>query len=488
MAASCLPACDRLLDADVPGRSLCVALDFECLQPHPKAPGRLNLVGPSWSATPCKREFPGHRGLLHPCGGCALDYQTPGQVWRRLRAAHRWLLFVGDSDTRGLVLDLLQVLAAAADGGRGGAEAARAQPHLWLGGQPRAPLNLTGRCGRTGWACSNATKAQAAFDNHEDWSRRCLLDWAYDSTGRVVGSRSVHCTGTIAWHYSRSERTEYVHFGRDYNLTDPAPGAGSGAGGAVRVTYVGTGHEDQTDATLRALAAQMALLPAASRPTLLYVAIGSWYSERSPALARARVERLVGRAEQLAEVVRPVAHVFGTVLGQFNRNRSVGYALARALSARWRVLNRTTPLAATTTRNGGLGGLRAATGHAPHLVNLVDLQRLLGSGALEGRDATGAGTPSCVVPRTLRYSFECGGFFHLPLGIPRERFMEAFHHYCELEYDDHRAWARRGAESGKPASEAPAAAGATLPARLSLLVSEQDDEENEPFAANRIAD
>ena len=88
----CLPVCDRLLEADVPDRSLCVSLDWECC---------------THGCTKSCSSFLWHRGLLKPCGGCAIDYLSPEHARKRLLASHDWLLFVGDSDTRGLVLDLL---------------------------------------------------------------------------------------------------------------------------------------------------------------------------------------------------------------------------------------------------------------------------------------------------------------------------------------------------------------------------------------------
>ena len=247
-------------------------------------------------------------------------YLSPENARKRLLASHDWLLFVGDNDT-GLVLDLLQLLSPAA----GSAKGRRSAPHLWLGGEPRAPLNISERC--RGGSCSNATHQKVLYEMHEDWSRRCLLDWSYDTSGKVVGTRSVHCRESISWKYMSSERSEYVRFGRDYNLTDPATSSETGAGG-LRITYVGTGHEDQTDATLKALVKQFDS-DGVRKPTGLYVSIGSWYerAENSPP----HVTRLIGSVEALATTINPRTHVFATTLGQYNRNRSVGYGLAGAI-------------------------------------------------------------------------------------------------------------------------------------------------------------
>ena len=66
------------------------------------------------------------------CATCALPLvDHKAAVSRLLGSSNRrrpWLLFVGDSDTRGLVLELLQVIA---DGFHGSSAAAR-DSELWL--------------------------------------------------------------------------------------------------------------------------------------------------------------------------------------------------------------------------------------------------------------------------------------------------------------------------------------------------------------------
>ena len=50
------------------------------------------------------------------------------QLFRSITRGHHWLLFIGDSDTRGLVFGLLQLLATAGYG----AELASQSRALWL--------------------------------------------------------------------------------------------------------------------------------------------------------------------------------------------------------------------------------------------------------------------------------------------------------------------------------------------------------------------
>ena len=69
------------------------------------------------------------------------------------------MLFVGDSDTRALVLELLQLLAA----GIHGADLAAERPLLWLG---QNVLEATNGSAEVGSALSRRSR--------EDWLRRCL--------------------------------------------------------------------------------------------------------------------------------------------------------------------------------------------------------------------------------------------------------------------------------------------------------------------------
>ena len=79
------------------------------------------------------------------------------QLFRSITRRHHWLLFIGDSDTRGLVFGLLQLLATAGYG----AELASHSRALWLGG-----------------ANSQAAMGQA--------SRICHVDYSYDADARQV--------------------------------------------------------------------------------------------------------------------------------------------------------------------------------------------------------------------------------------------------------------------------------------------------------------
>ena len=101
--------------------------------------------------------------------GCDVsDYCAPSwlsaQQLRRSFLPYSWLLFFGDSDTRGLVLSLLQTLAEAGHS----RSVAASTPALWLGNQTNT--------------------------RHQQASRICHLDWSYQaSTGLVRRARAVNC-------------------------------------------------------------------------------------------------------------------------------------------------------------------------------------------------------------------------------------------------------------------------------------------------------
>ena len=121
----------------------------------------------------------------------------------------------------------------------------------------------------------------------------------------------------------------------------------------------------------------------------------------------------------------PSTRVFGSVIGQRNRNAKFDAHSAPLLQRQgFVVLNRSTPLHARTSASGEQG-IRASTGHAPHLINLVDWQRMLAAGVFD------------AVP-IFKAAAACGGVSFAPWCVgrgkgDRHRFIEAFQHYCRAE-------------------------------------------------------
>ena len=318
-------------------------------------------------------------------GKCSLNWLDATAVLTRLkRARHTWLLLVGDSDTRGMALALLQILAAA---GAGDAAAER-DAGLWLG-----------REGANDWQTPGAT---------EQWSRRCVLDWVFGGGGEVLSTRSVSCSKLkMRW------KTDYAVLGRDYNLTLPeALGTAS-----LRVTFVGTSALNQTLGTLEGITGAF---DTGDRPTALYVGVGAHLAGEGASAAAALSRRLGD-----LRLAPPSTRVFGSVIGQRNRNAKFDVHSAPLLQREgFVVLNRSTPLHARISASGEQG-IRASTGHAPHLINLVDWQRMLAAGVFDA-------APVYKAPAA------CGGVSFDPWCVgrgkgDRHRFIEAFQHYCRHE-------------------------------------------------------
>ena len=113
------------------------------------------------------------------------------------------------------------------------------------------------------------------------------------------------------------------------------------------------------------------------------------------------------------------------VIGQRNRNAKFDAHSAPLLQRQgFVVLNRSTPLHARTSASGEQG-IRASTGHAPHLINLVDWQRMLAAGVYDAAPI-------------FKAAAACGGVSFAPWCVgrgkgDRHRFIEAFQHYCRHE-------------------------------------------------------
>ena len=431
----------------------------ECLSPL-----RADAVCPRFDQKHYHRDqYPQHQwfSVLLDCATCVLplvNHQTA--VSRLLGTSHRrpWLLFVGDSDTRGLVLELLQVIAS----GFHGFAAAR-ESELWLG-MRHVP---------------NATIAEGRLSQakRSDWLRKCLLDFEYNHTGHVLSARSLHCRSYVDY---TTHRNGYVSFGKDYNFT-----SSSSRAAALRVTFVGTESINQTIASLRALAAEVSR--SREPPTALYVGVGAWFKDKKQTLPLA--PELVVSMDRLAETLpQPRAQTFATVIGQANRDTSfdntvlplligdassagsagsAGTALPAPPRARpWRIFERATKLSysaaaasmwAPTASKWNARGLFATSGHAPPLVNYVDVQRLIAANAFSPAEDRHAGhwrhageaeteamgtrsdgnphntSATCVRSHRLMYSPWCAGIGTPELG--GNGFLEAYFHFCNVSID-----------------------------------------------------
>ena len=315
---------------------------------------------------------------LHPCRALRLcgansSWMTPGQIARTLTPLS-WILFIGDSDTRGLALSLLQTLAVAGHGVR----VAKADRRLWLGD-------------------SDLTNPQA--------SRICHLDFVYTASGVVRSARALNClepNRLIPKLPKTSRNQTYLMFGSDYTLREDASAAprasrasatSSAAGlsaarapsasptaSGLRVTFVSTTTVSSTVDALRVIGQQMG----ATRRQLglLYINTGAWAighrylksgMQKDPPVA-AVAEALVAFAK--AHVLPGEGRlVWGSGLAGIGR-RTIDDALVPLLPSPWLVLNRSLMLHDGLVGRSAERAIQLTSGHVPHLINHVAIQQL----------------------------------------------------------------------------------------------------------------
>ena len=101
---------------------------------------------------------------------------------------------------------------------------------------------------------------------------------------------------------------------------------------------------------------------------------------------------------------------------------------------RWRIFERRTNITLGLSRaipNARSLGMYMTSGHAPPIVNYVDVQRLAASGAFY--TARRANTPtSCAPTHTVHYDAWCAGIGHGVTGAGGVAFLEALFHYCHV--------------------------------------------------------
>ena len=362
---------------------------------------------------------------------CALDWLSPAQLLRSIKKqGHRWLLFIGDSDTRGVVLGLLQLLAAAGHT----SDVAERSRELWLG-------------------------------DAADSSRLCHLDWSYDERDRVLASRAVPCLGQHKPTFSSAfdainSNLGYIMFGENYTLDRAHEQAG------LRVTYVTTTTATNMLGGLRAMGESFdtqagraagvhprdgAVGRAPRRPDFLYANAGCHIALNRSGTVEPDGAAVLGGLQAFAR-----EHVGGSrtlVWGTALHHRSwakLDNQLLPLLPPDWLVLNRRgNGRLASKLRRDSSSGLRLSDGHAPHLVNMVDAQRIFTAVAAraDGRRVRRAGAgaggseaarpPTChQTPPMLGYTPQCAGRWYNRSGAGRTRFIEAYQHFCRMGLRD----------------------------------------------------
>ena len=320
------------------------------------------------------------------------EWLTPRDVTQALMARSHgttaWWFFLGDSDTRGLALHLLQMVAEATAGSQAGAAERR---ELWF----RANASTSGVDGRI-----------------------CHFDWVYDARLRLTSSRQIDCTALQG-----SNNVSYIAPFVDYDVSE-TPG-----GSALRMTFVSVDVLRQIPATARLLASMFAAHPQAS-PSVFYAGFGSWW-RNNPATDGPRPEvALADGLRSITDALPRATLVFGTILGMKHRISGTilqfqDSLLQRLPQSRWVVFWRDSSLA-ILAGNAGWKGIKLSSRHAPHLINWVDNQRLL-LGLSTHREPKRC-APDASVP--MRFSPQCAGF-----QANSKLFLAAWLHHCDVKKD-----------------------------------------------------
>lgn len=370
---ACLPPCDPLASS-ASNSSVCLEL--------------ADASGKHCSRSACNTL---RSCLRATCSGPV--WLTPLDVTQALMSRSHgttaWWFFLGDSDTRGLALHLLQMVAEATAGSQAGAAERR---ELWF----RTNASTSGGGGRI-----------------------CHFDWEYDARLRLTSSRQIDCTAPQLG----SNNVSYIAPFVDYDVSETSGGS------ALRITFVTVDVLRKIPATARLLASMFAARPQAS-PSVFYASFGSWW-KNNPATDGLRPEvALANGLRSIADALPRATLVFGTILGMKHRIGETilqfqDSLLQRLPQSRWVVFWRDSSLA-IIAGNAGWKGIKLSSRHAPHLVNWVDNQRLL-LGLSTHREPKRC-SPDASVP--MRFSPQCAGF-----QVDSKLYLAAWLHHCDVKKD-----------------------------------------------------
>ena len=362
---------------------------------------------------------------------CTIPLADAAELRQQITAQQSWLFFVGDSDTRAIVFELLQLLAA---GAHGVAHAAN-HSELWLGKHHRDSSDLPSGSGRA--------EEWLGRKEREDWMRRCFLDFTFDRHGQLAMPPSTrYCLGDEGTPRPGKDGA-YVAPGHDYNLSEQSAAGAAPAAGNLRVTYVGTNTYNQTMLVLDAVTSHLEQLRSRVLPGAIFAGFGAWFKSNYTQGSIA-AGALVSKLNRLSNLTSsPHALIYSTVVGMSHRVQAFDASIRPLLGARWQVLERDTVISRRAGERG-FRGVRLSSGHAPHLVNYFDVQRLIAADAFMSHRRRGQahqqghGAPDepakCIPVRRVRYEPWCAGFGNAGGG---NTFLEAYWHFCSLEVESH---------------------------------------------------
>ena len=290
--------------------------------------------------------------IFRPCDASCSFGWLPTKALAKSVSRYSWLLFVGDSDTRGIVLALLQTLAEAATS--------------------RAVAMRTPAM----WGLSNTSSGEG------DVARICYLDWTFDRYGQVHAMKHVRPCKMGDPHNLRDASR-----GANYTISSGSDGAPPEGG--FRVTFMMATLARNTALALEGVVETL-MHRTSLRPDFIYANFGAWLAAEpiNPLGVRATEllsSRLLQSIRRLGELNANATKIWGTNVG----HRTVPKArwenaldmgafrwLANPASVLrdpdWLILNRTDLSGRLLKKQI----VYLTTGHMPHLVNMLDLQRI----------------------------------------------------------------------------------------------------------------
>jgi len=308
--------------------------------------------------------------------GCQLKWFEREDIAHNLKG--KWLAFFGDSDTRGLVLSLLQLL-----------DLQQSEPF-----SPERWWNIT-------------------FDTEQPLKKATKIyhtDWVFSSSGDPTEK----CTSSLA----QSNRPQCApHDDADcYNFT---PRCLDNDDNAFRITYCYTSTMENFRDTLDKYTANLPTM--LQQPDLMYINTGAWN------LSDILPQALAHSINTLAAQSQPTQLLWGTSLS--HRRPWVDRSVCP-------LLDRTIPILNRRSFNVKLRGARGNTmekrvrlsnSHVPHMNNIYDIQRIMSYIAYEMNEVEEE--EECVAKYRVRFERSCKGKVSV-FPAEEEAFIEAWLQKC----------------------------------------------------------
>ena len=261
------------------------------------------------------------------------------------------------------------------------------------------------------------------------WAADFRSNASFVLTGERDGERHPAATA--------NQSREYVNIEKDYHLHDSAPPRGGrGSARQLRVTFVTTTTPKNFLSGLRAIGAWKNV-SSKRRPDFFYANTGAWLNMHPPKSSITDVFLPELNAFAREHVRAPRTLIWGTAAS--HRLNYVDLEVVTRLRklGTWGILDRRKSFARQYASKSGKLGIRLSNEHMPHLVNYMDVQRMMRllvnstNRAREeslSRSGGAPDQPSCALSTSLNFSKDCAGF-----GVGFEHLhISAYQHFCEV--------------------------------------------------------